>query len=92
LIFAVAYDFVKVKRAFGKSVPRYFRDDVVLGPAKYAKAKHLAMGRDEDDLIEEEEDSEDDTVQEVEIELDGGLDVKDLDSGWNGLSFDVDVK
>ena len=92
LIFAVAYDVVKVKRSFDKSVPGYFRDDVVLGPAKYAKAKHLAMGRDEDEVIEEEEDSEDETMQEDEIELGGGLDTKDLETGWNGLSFDVQTK
>ena len=39
------------------------------------------MGRDEDELIEEEEDSEDETMQEDEIELGGGLVIKDLETG-----------
>jgi hypothetical protein len=89
LIFAVAYDVVKLKKIFDPTVPGYFRDDVVLGPAKYAKAKHLVMGGGEDEIIEEE-DSGEDGGREDEVELGGGLDLEDLDSGWDGLSFNVE--
>jgi hypothetical protein len=86
LIFAVAYDVVKLKRM---AVPGYFRDDVVLGPAKYAKAKHLTMSPDEDEIIEEEEDLDDDAVRDDDVELGGDLDLEDIDFEWDGLSFNV---
>ena len=86
LIFAVAYDVVKLKR---KTVPFYFRDDVVLGPAKYAKAKHLTMRPDEDEIIEEEEeeDLDEDAVREDDVELEGDFDWEGID--FEGLSFNV---
>jgi hypothetical protein len=59
LVFAIAYDVVRLKRSFHKSVPGYFRDDVVLGPAKQAKSKHLTMVPDDEGVIEEEDENED---------------------------------
>jgi hypothetical protein len=90
LIFAVAYDVVKLKRTFDKAVPGYFRDDVVLGPAKYAKAKHLTMRPDEDEMIEEEEeDLDEDAGRDDDVEFGGDLDLEDIDFEWDGLSFNV---
>jgi hypothetical protein len=88
LVFAVAYDVVKWKKRFNKSVAGYFRDDVVLGPAKYAKAKYLAMAGDEEEIIEEEDENED-VGAEDKVEVGGGLELEDLESGWDGLSFTV---
>jgi hypothetical protein len=89
LVFAVAYDVVRLKRSFDKSVPGYFRDDVVLGPAKHAKSKHLTMVPDDEEIIEEEDENED-AAGEEDIELGGALDLDDVDSRWDGLSFEVE--
>jgi len=89
LVFAVAYDVVKWKKRFNKFVAGYFRD-VVLGPAKYAKAKDLAMAGDEKEIIEEEEDENEDVGAEDKVEVGGGLELEDLESGWDGLSFTVE--
>jgi hypothetical protein len=92
LIFAVAYDVIKLKKTFDKTAPGYFRDDLTFGPAKYAKARYLAMGEDDDEIIEEEEGEDEGATSEDDIELDSGLDLEDIDIGWQGLSFDVGLK
>jgi len=91
LIFAVAYDVIKLRKTFDKTAPGYFRDDLTFGPAKYAKARYLAMGGDDDEIIEEEEGDDERATSEDDIELDGCLDLEDIDIGWEGLSFDVGV-
>jgi hypothetical protein len=58
-IFAVAYDIVKLTHSFDKTVPRYIKTEPALGPAKRAKAHHLAMGKDSDEEIEIDEESGD---------------------------------
>jgi hypothetical protein len=90
LIFAVAYDVIKLKKTFDKTAPGYFRDDLKFGPAKYAKARHLAMEGDDEEIIEEEEEEEEEKgALEDCIEPDGGLDLEDVDAWWEGLSFNV---
>jgi len=46
----------------------------MFGPAKYAKVRYLAMGGDDNEIIEEEEGEDEGATLEDDIELDSGLD------------------
>jgi len=89
LVFAVAYDVVKMKRTFNKTVPGYFKDKVVLGPARYANRKYLTLGPDDEEIIEEE-DPDEDSHQEGDVELEGALKLDGIDSEWFGMSFEIE--
>ena len=69
-IFAVAYDVVRLKRTLDRKAPGFLRtrNDIILGSAFIVNGKHLAMGQDEDEIIEEEEDGTlilDDQVDQI---------------------------
>jgi hypothetical protein len=49
------------------------------------------MGGNDDEIIEEEEGEDEGATSDDDIELEGGLDLEDIDIGWEGLSFDVGV-
>lgn len=84
LIFAVAYDVVMLKKSFDKTVPGYFKDKIVLGPARRANPKNLMLAGEDDEDTDEEGALEDD------IELVGGLNLEDIEEEGRGLSFEME--
>jgi hypothetical protein len=88
LIFAVAYDVVILKKRFDKATPGYFKDEVVLGPAKHANPKYLTLRPDGGIIYDEEAMDEDGMLEDVKLV--GSLDLEDVDSEWDGLSFEIE--
>jgi hypothetical protein len=53
-IFAIAYCSVKLSYSFDKTAPKLMKKTPVVGPPKRAKAKHLAMGGESDEEIDDD--------------------------------------
>lgn len=91
-IFAVAYDVVKSKRVFDRTAPGFLktRNDIILGSSFVVSSKHLAMGGEEDEIVEEEDELVDAHANpRYEFMIAGGLNPREFGDIVGVRYFDI---